>query len=33
MLAPIRGSAEYTALKGELARRDAQLRAALKDVL
>jgi TolB-like protein len=33
MLASIRGSAEYTALKGELARRNAELRAALKDVL
>ncbi len=33
MLAPIRGSAEYTALKAEIARRDAEYRAALKDVL
>jgi hypothetical protein len=33
MLASIRGSAEYTALKGEIARRNAELRAVLKDVL
>ncbi|MDQ5857884.1 MAG: protein kinase [Acidobacteriota bacterium] len=33
MLASIRGSAEYAALKGELARRDAEYRAALKGVL
>ena len=33
MLDPIRGSAEYTALKEEIARRDAEYRAALKDVL
>lgn len=33
LLAPIRGSAEYAALKAELARRDGEYRAALKGVL
>jgi hypothetical protein len=33
MLASIRGSAEYADLKGELTRRDAGLRAALKGIL
>ena len=33
LLDPIRGSAEYTALKEEIARRDAEFRAALKGIL